>query len=92
MNSLTQIQIKIAENIDLIQSFKESVSFAYEAAKRARAGMVRLAPQYRKKDKYNAEGEFLQRIKFCMSWMRTSLSMIERLEKENEQMLLNKND
>lgn len=75
--------MKTEENHSLIDLFKETAVHAYEAAKKARIAMVRLAPQYRKKDRYNAEGEFLSRIKFCMAVRKTALRMVEKFEKQN---------
>lgn len=45
--------------------------------------MVRLAPQYRRKDKYNAEGEFLETICLQMQMRRLSLRIADKLESES---------
>jgi hypothetical protein len=55
----------------------------YRSASRARQQMVRLAPQYRRNDKYNAEGEFLETIRFQMQLRRLFLRCADKLESES---------
>lgn len=49
----------------------------YKLAKRSRANLVRLAPQYRRKDQYNHEGGYLAEIRTYMNTRRVILAAAE---------------
>ena len=68
---------------NLAEELRDSAAKLYERAKRARQHLVRLAPQYRNKDKYNAEGEYLQDIRLAMGMRRIALTLAQRLESES---------
>ena len=62
---------------------KDSAAKLYERAKAERQKVVRLAPQYRSADKYNAEGECIQNIKLAMGFRKIALQMAQKLESES---------
>lgn len=68
---------------NLVEELRDAASKLYERAKRARQNLVRLAPQYRNKDEYNAEGEYLQDIRITIGMRRIALTLAQRLESES---------
>ena len=62
---------------------KDSAAKLYERAKAERQKLVRLAPQYRRDDKYNAEGECIENIKLAMGFRKIALQMAQKLESES---------
>lgn len=68
---------------NIVAQLKDSAAKLYESAKAERQNLVRLAPQYRRDDKYNAEGEYLQNIKLAMGLRRVALQMAQKLESES---------
>ena len=61
---------------------KDSAAKLYERAKAERQKLVRLAPQYRRDDKYNAEGECIENIKLAMGFRKIALQMAQKLESD----------
>jgi hypothetical protein len=74
----------------LVEQLKDSAAKLYERAKCERQNLVRLAPQYRKNDKYNAEGEYMQNIKLAMGMRRAALGIAKRLESESSPNIIDK--
>lgn len=68
---------------NLVEQLKDSAAKLYELAKAERQKLVRLAPQYRCDDKYNAEGEYIQNIKLAMDLRRAALQTAKKLESES---------
>jgi len=62
---------------DILEQLKDSAAKLYERAKLERQNLVRLAPHYRKNDKYNAEGEIMKNIKLAMGMRRAVAKRLE---------------
>ena len=65
--------------MNLAERLKQSAALLYESAKAERLKLVRLAPQYRRNDQFNAEGEYLQNIKTFMGLRRIALQLAKQL-------------